>query len=452
MNARYILVALLALAGCGLDNSNKNKCAVQEDCTDGNVCNLVTGICEEPGQCTPATCEDKCGTLDDGCGGTLVCGCTAPEVCGSDKTCALPPPHCTNGVWDAGMGETDKDCGGACAGCEAGQKCNAPTDCAAGSCEDNVCVAGSWARVADMPTTRQYAGAVYAPDGLIYVIGGIRNSNPGGITGVVEAYNPVTDSWTTRAPMLTPRYGFAAVVGSDGLIYTIGGPYNDSQPPYQDGQSVLVEAYNPATNTWSPMPSLPNGRYHPAAVAAPDGNIYVTGGFSVAPTETLGSIARFTPGGSSWTTLSPIMTSARSAHGVVVGDGGKIYAVAGYNGSQELTTLEHYTPGGLGWNTAPPLALARKHATAAFAANKLYVIGGNAWINSGIPYASSVEAYDPSTNSWSEVASLPQGRWAHASAVSPQGKIYVFGGTRAVANPQVPNQGGDTKVTEVFTP
>jgi N-acetylneuraminic acid mutarotase len=451
MNARYLLVVLLALAACGLDNSNKNKCEKQEDCLGDNVCNLVTGVCEPPGQCTPATCDDdKCGTLDDGCGGTIQCGCTSPEICNAEKTCAMPPPHCTNGTQDAG--ESDKDCGGACAGCESGQKCNGTPDCASGTCEANVCVGGSWSRVADMPTTREYAAAVYAPDGLLYVIGGIRNSNPGGITGVVEAYNPVTDSWTTKAPMLTPRYGFAAVVGSDGKIYTIGGPYNDSQPPYSDGQSVLVEAYDTTTNAWTAMPSLPNGRYHPGAVAAADGNIYVTGGFSVQPTETLGSIARFTPGGSSWTTLTPIMTNARSGHSVVVGDGGKIYAVAGYNGSSELTTLEHYTPGGTGWNTAPPLQLGRKYATAAFTNNKLYVIGGSSWLSASIAHASSVEAFNPATNSWSRVASLPEGRYAHASAVTPTGKVYVFGGTRAVANPQIPNQGGDTKVTEVFTP
>ena len=66
MTARYSLLILVALAGCKLDNSNKNMCVVQEDCLDGNICNTVTGICEEPGHCTPAVCEDMCGSLDDG--------------------------------------------------------------------------------------------------------------------------------------------------------------------------------------------------------------------------------------------------------------------------------------------------------------------------------------------------------------------------------------------------
>ena len=42
------------------------------------------------GECTPTTCAklgDNCGTVSDGCGGTLDCGaCTAPETCGGGGT------------------------------------------------------------------------------------------------------------------------------------------------------------------------------------------------------------------------------------------------------------------------------------------------------------------------------------------------------------------------------
>ena len=98
------------------------------------------------------------------------------------------------------------------------------------------------------------------------------------------------------------------------------------------------------------------------------------------------------------------------------------------------------------------MQVARKMASSAFVGGKLYIYGGNGFAGGGSAYIAAVEAFDQSTNTWSRVASLPSGRWAHASVVSPQGKVYVFGGTRAVANPSVPNQGGDTKVVEVFTP
>lgn len=452
MKARYLLLVLVTVAACDLDNSNKNKCATQDDCTGDNVCNLATGVCEKPGECMPATCDDRCGMIDDGCGATLTCGCTLPEVCGAGGPglCGEPPPHCSNGMTD--QGETDKDCGGACGGCVVGQTCGDTDDCAVGTtCEASKCISGTWARLADMPTTRQRTSVVYGPDGLFYVIGGIRNSNPGGTTGVVEAYNPTTDSWTTKAPMPTPRYGMAAVVAG-GKIYAIGGPYQDDVTPFTDGESVLVEIYDPTTNTWTSGPSLPNGRYNPAATVGADGNIYITGGLSMQPTETVANIAKLVPGGVAWTTVAATMTTPRQQHTLTAGDNDRLYAAGGFSSdSTDTAALEYYVLGASGWNTAPPMQFARKFPSAAFVGNKLYVIGGNGSC-AGSSYCAVVEAYDPSTNSWSRVASLPSGRYGHGSAVSAGGKIYVFGGTRATANPQNPGASGDTKVVEVFTP
>lgn len=48
------------------------------------------------------------------------------------------PDPCTNGTRDAD--ETDLDCGGGtCRGCELGQACAGPTDCASGECEAGLC-------------------------------------------------------------------------------------------------------------------------------------------------------------------------------------------------------------------------------------------------------------------------------------------------------------------------
>ena len=64
-------------------------------CTDGNPCTTdtcapATGCVHTPIRgcviCTPTTCAAQgknCGTIPDGCGGTLTCGvCTAPQTCG----------------------------------------------------------------------------------------------------------------------------------------------------------------------------------------------------------------------------------------------------------------------------------------------------------------------------------------------------------------------------------
>src|SRR5262249_48296640 len=63
-------------------------------CTAPNVC--VANVC---GVCTPTTCAAlgaTCGTVPDGCGGTLTCGvCTAPATCGGAgvaNVCGVAPP------------------------------------------------------------------------------------------------------------------------------------------------------------------------------------------------------------------------------------------------------------------------------------------------------------------------------------------------------------------------
>ena len=54
------------------------------------------------------------------------------------------------------------------------------------------------------------------------------------------------------------------------ILYVIGG---DSY----DHSHVVVEGYNPITNEWMTLSSMPTARHH-AASAVVDGNIYVMGG------------------------------------------------------------------------------------------------------------------------------------------------------------------------------
>lgn len=46
-----------------------------------------------PPSCTKLTCAahpGKCGTVPDGCGGTLTCGCPSGQICGSNNQCSAP--------------------------------------------------------------------------------------------------------------------------------------------------------------------------------------------------------------------------------------------------------------------------------------------------------------------------------------------------------------------------
>jgi len=420
------VLVLFVLVGCALDHQAKDKCLVQSDCLDGYVC--TAGTCEMPQTCVPVTCQpNQCYAIDDGCGGKLDCGnCSGTDVCGGGGTnqCGPKASHCSNHTVD--FGESDVDCGGECGGCPNGKTCQSINDCATGTCDGNVCMPGRWTSGAPMPTMRTSPVAVTGADGMIYVIGGYKEI--GGLTGVVEVYDPAMNSWSTRASMPTPRYGAAAVLGSDNKIYVIGGQYDSAT--FTDGLSVTVEAYDPVANTWAGKPSLPNGRYHPAAVRAANGRIYVSGGFSVSPNETLNSVISYAPGESSWTAVADVMTTARSGHGAMATADGRIYAVGGSDGSSETGAFEYYMPGQLGWHTLPLLPTPRKYTAAAQSGGKLYVIGGNAWQTASVVYSRANDVFDPATGAWTRVAGIPVGRFNHAVATLADGRIFLFGGER----------------------
>src|SRR5208282_4793977 len=80
----------------------------------------------------------------------------------------------------------------------------------------------SWATVASDPNP-QVSVASGEISGLIYVVGGCINSDCRiGVTNALEIYDPVANTWSIGASMVTARYGAAAgVIG--GKLYVSGG-------------------------------------------------------------------------------------------------------------------------------------------------------------------------------------------------------------------------------------
>ena len=115
-----------------------------------------------------------------------------------------------------------------------------------------------------MPTPRNHttAGAV---NGKIYVLGGRVGAAFIALASdisVVEEYDPATDKWSApRARMPTARSAVASGVFG-GRVYVAGGEFQD---PHMMATFRSVEAFDPATNTWSIMPSMPVSRHGLAA-------------------------------------------------------------------------------------------------------------------------------------------------------------------------------------------
>jgi hypothetical protein len=132
-----------------------------------------------------------------------------------------------------------------------------------------------------MPKTLMWQHATAFED-KIYVISGL-NPAPLSVWYPSEetyVYDPLTDSWSTMAPIPTPVAGYASAV-LEGKIYIIGGG-----PAFTDYNNItstsLVQIFDPKTNQWTLGKPLPKNVFGASAsttsgIYAPK-RIYVVGG------------------------------------------------------------------------------------------------------------------------------------------------------------------------------
>jgi len=95
--------------------------------------------------------------------------------------------------------------------------------------------------------------AVVAVDGRIHVIGG-RLASAAERTGQHDVYDPTTNSWSSAAPLPTPRSGVAAALYK-GMILVLGGEL----PP--DHAFPENEAYDVLRDRWVALAPMPAGRH-----------------------------------------------------------------------------------------------------------------------------------------------------------------------------------------------
>ena len=130
----------------------------------------------------------------------------------------------------------------------------------------------AWAVAAPLPTLRNHLGLV-ALNGKVWAVGGQQGQDAAEVPqSAVEAYDPATNTWTAAAPLPFGRSHInAAIEVIGGRIVTFGGEttFNNAV--------ANVSAYNPATNTWSELTALPSKRSS-GVVGFLNGDVYYSGG------------------------------------------------------------------------------------------------------------------------------------------------------------------------------
>jgi len=304
---------------------------------------------------------------------------------------------------------------------------------------------GTWTTKASMSQTRfDFAAAVAG--GRVYALGGLDGSGQGSsLLGSVEAYDPLSNQWSSRHSM-SPRAGLAAGTIDDRFVYAVGGDISGACPV------DTLEMYDSVADAWTTKAPMPGGPRRLLSAAVVGRKLYAIGGelnecFTTSGTV-LGRMEAYDPDTDQWTRL-PDMPTARRFFGAGVVNG-IIYAVGGDDTHDNLATVEAFDPATNTWSTKAPLPASRSLLAVAVIDNVLYAIGGN----SG-GYFNSVFAYDAVSDTWSNKAFMPSvitqlhpstevsGVRGELAAASLNDRLYALGGLVA--------PGGQPPVSIVFS-
>jgi N-acetylneuraminic acid mutarotase len=262
----------------------------------------------------------------------------------------------------------------------------------------------------------RYGGALTAAAaaGRVYAIGGF--SLVGGSLASIDAYDPATDAWSPRAPMSVGREA-AAVAAVGNKIYVCGG-VNGNQ-----GFLTSVEIYDPVAGAWSPGPTMPVSVWTAqfGGGVAVGGKLYVMGHpnyVSEVRTHVL-DIAT-----SVW---SPLVDYPRAGFSLsFVALHGDLFAVEATNPLDVGFAMSYsrvFDVVSARWGVAPAQAPKLCLVNLAEVAGVVYAVGGAGYYAGG-GHSLDVSAYRPA---WRSRPRLPTAR-ADAAAAAMSGKVYVAGG------------------------
>jgi len=259
---------------------------------------------------------------------------------------------------------------------------------------------------APLPTAR---GALIAETigDSIYVVGGSINWSGTQQFTSNEVYDPTTDSWSFAVPVpdLSTWDPASAVV--DGKLYLLGG--------WPGAGQTMTREYDPTSDSWSQRASIPQTGFswgHAAAVV--NDQVYVIGGSNGS------KVLQYDPGNNTWTTgLAPIPINRTGLAAGVINN--LIYVVGT---GTELQIYDSITDI---WTLGDSLPVNTNAPSVAVLDGKLNVFGGASNDPSSGGNLSTIQIYDPATNSWELGPGLQINRSWSAATVH-QGRAYIFGG------------------------
>ncbi len=276
------------------------------------------------------------------------------------------------------------------------------------------------------PTARHENGFIQV-NGLFYLIGGRGNK-------AVNIYNPATNSWSVGATPPVEIHHIQAVE-YNGLIYVLNG-YSGACCSSEFGLAN-VYIYNPANNTWTTGPAIPEARRRGSSGTVVYNNrIYVVGGLNGghgSPGTSFAFFDEFDPATGNWTQLPNAPRVRDHFNAVVIGN--KLYAAGGRDSSHPsifnitIPQVDVYDFGTGTWSTLPSgsnIPTPRAGTSSVALNNLVLVIGGESGTQTTAH--NEVQALDPSTGTWQTLPSLNTGRHGTQATIC-NNRVYIVAGS-----------------------
>ena len=240
-----------------------------------------------------------------------------------------------------------------------------------------------------------------------------------------------TGTWKPWNPMGSDRSGAASVLLPDGRVLITGG--SDT-----NGALASVEVFSTA-GSFSSGQSMHAARSAHTATVLQDGRVLVTGGTTAGGGFT-NTAETYDPSSDLWTLLSATLLDARSGQTASLLPDGRVLIAGGQNSTGPLNTVEVFDPSNNSFSNVGVMTSPRiNHSAAELSDGRVLFIGGSDGTNA----LNSVDIFDPSSGAISQGPALSTPRVSATASITLDGKVVVIGGNDGSA---------DLSSIEIFDP
>lgn len=286
------------------------------------------------------------------------------------------------------------------------------------------------ARIARLPAPALGMSAVSWGD-KIYLLGGsssVEPLAPQAYSDRTYEFDPATLRFTAKAPLPIPRFKTQAILYK-GKILVLGG--------ISAMGAANAQLYDPATDSWSAIPSLDwERRFWVGDVI---GDLVLLVGGRDEHGKSSSAVDVYSDSWGAWVGATGLVTPREDTF--VASLDGALYVMGGRDeaGTALAAAEKGVPPQGpitveippappaavtITWSAKAPMPTPRAFGATAMVDNVIYTLGG---LEKGKGASRAVEAYDPVADRWTAKAPLPEARY-NLAAAAVKGRIFLFGG------------------------